>query len=87
MGKKGARPGPLADRLRQAILASGRSLSQLGRQAAIDHSRLSRFLRGERDLTLEAADRLCQVLGLVVVGVEPPVSDESTPRSGRAVDD
>ena len=46
MSKKDARPGPLADRLRQAIVASGKSLSQLGRQAAIDHSRLSRFYAG-----------------------------------------
>jgi transcriptional regulator with XRE-family HTH domain len=56
--------GSIAARLRHAIQASGLSLSHLGRQVGVDHSRLSRFLRGERDLTLDAVDRLCQVLGL-----------------------
>jgi hypothetical protein len=34
---------------------------------------LSRFLRGERSLTLHAADKLCQALGLrLVPGPAPP---------------
>lgn len=54
-------------RLREAISASGFSLNKLGQQAGIDQSRLSRFMRGERDLTLAAAARLCNVLGLGLI--------------------
>jgi transcriptional regulator with XRE-family HTH domain len=63
MPKKNTRT-PLAVLLREAIQASGLSLNQLGQRAGIDHSRLSRFVRGERDLTLDSVDKLCQVLGL-----------------------
>jgi transcriptional regulator with XRE-family HTH domain len=54
----------LPARIRRAIQESGRSLNQLGQLAGLDHARLSRFVRGERDLTLSAAGRLCEVLGL-----------------------
>jgi transcriptional regulator with XRE-family HTH domain len=58
-------PDPsVAVRLREAIQDSGLSLNQLGQRAGIDHSRLSRFVRGERDLTLDSVDKLCRVLGL-----------------------
>lgn len=50
--------------LRDAILSSGRSLNQLGQAAGVNDAQLSRFMRGERTLTLETVGRLCQVLGL-----------------------
>jgi transcriptional regulator with XRE-family HTH domain len=56
----------LSTRLRRAIKASELSLNQLGKQAGVEHSRLSRFLRGERDLTLDAAARLFEALGFKV---------------------
>jgi transcriptional regulator with XRE-family HTH domain len=59
------KPNPnLVECIREAIQASGISLNQLGRLAQSDSGRLSRFMRGERDLTLEAASRICKVLGL-----------------------
>ena len=64
MDKNNAQSGPLADRFRRSIQASGLSLSELARRSGVDHSRLSRFVRGERDLTLDAVDRLCAVLGV-----------------------
>ena len=69
MAKKSSSPAVTA-RLREAILASGLSLSELGRQAGLDHARLSRFVRGERDLTLDSVDKLCRVLGLQLVNAE-----------------
>jgi len=54
----------LSKQLRDAIQASGQSLNQLGHAAEVDAGRLSRFMRGERTLTLDAVSRLCQVLGL-----------------------
>jgi transcriptional regulator with XRE-family HTH domain len=70
----------LVERLRQAVRESGRSLSELGRQAGLDHGRLSRFMRGERDLTLSAAARLCAVVGLCLV----PTASESAPPQRNA---
>jgi transcriptional regulator with XRE-family HTH domain len=63
---KSAAPS-LADQLRQAIRETGQSLTQLGKAAGLDSGRLSRFLRGEGDLSLTAAARLCQVLHLHLV--------------------
>ena len=67
MAKQQTEPA-LVEGLRGAIQDSGQSLNQLGKQAGVDHGRLSRFVRGERDLTLAAAGRLCHVLGLRLVG-------------------
>jgi transcriptional regulator with XRE-family HTH domain len=50
--------------LREVIEADGRSLNQLAKAAGLDSGRLSRFMRGERDINLEAACRLCEVLGI-----------------------
>ena len=33
-------------------------------RATVDSGRLSRFLRGERDITFDAAARLCEALGV-----------------------
>src|SRR5437773_2474498 len=72
----------MAEQLRRAIRASGQSLNQLGQERGVDSGRLSRFMRGERDLTLEATTRLCQVLGLELTGVprgRPPKATPGTP--------
>lgn len=77
--------------LRKAVQESGRSLNQLGKLAGVDHTRLSRFVRGERDLTLNAAGRLCEVLGLRLTadaagGKAPPpaASDREAPPASQA---
>jgi transcriptional regulator with XRE-family HTH domain len=62
----------LEEQLKDAVRASGRSLRQLGEAAGIADGALSRFMRGERSLTLPAADRLCQALGLRLVGAPAP---------------
>ena len=51
-------------RLREAVVQSPLSLSQLGTQCGIDVSVLSRFVRGERTMTLPTAARLAEALGL-----------------------
>jgi ribosome-binding protein aMBF1 (putative translation factor) len=60
----------VVERIRHAIQESGRSLNELGKKARINHSQLSRFMRAERDLTLNAAGRLCEVLGLQLTQAE-----------------
>ena len=64
--------------LRKAIADCGKSLNQLGQEAGLDSGRLSRFMRGERDLLLEAAGRLFAVLGLRLVRAP------DGPESGRS---
>ena len=81
--EKGA-PG-LVQQLRDAIRASGRSLNQLSVVCGVGRDRLSRFLRGERGLTLEAAEKICDVLRLHLAG-DPSAADvpEGPPPGARA---
>jgi transcriptional regulator with XRE-family HTH domain len=58
--------------IREAIRGSGLSLNELGKQCAVSQSQLSRFLLGQRTLTLPAAARVCEALGLRLVGPEQP---------------
>lgn len=63
---------PLVGELRKAIETSGRSLSELGRVSGVNNSQLSRFMRGERSLTVAAAGRICEALDLhLVSGTKP----------------
>jgi hypothetical protein len=54
----------LSDQLRQAIRTCGVSVYRLSQDSGVDRSQLSRFLRGQRDLGLTAAEKICRVLGL-----------------------
>jgi transcriptional regulator with XRE-family HTH domain len=57
----------VVEQLRAMIRASGQSLNQLSKSCGVGRDRLSRFVRGERGISLEAADRVCQALGLRLV--------------------
>lgn len=70
-------------RLREAIQADGRSLNQLAKDSGLDAGRLSRFLRGERDINFEAASRLCEILGIKFTLPEPPSADAQPRGRGR----
>jgi transcriptional regulator with XRE-family HTH domain len=61
MGKRKGVPG-LTGQLREAITASGLSLNKISAASGVGRDRLSRFVRGERDLTLSAAERICEAL-------------------------
>jgi transcriptional regulator with XRE-family HTH domain len=63
MSKKKEGPG-VVEQLREAIRQSGRSLNQLSQLSGIDSGRLSRFMRGERDITISAVEKICRALGL-----------------------
>lgn len=52
--------------VRQAIEASELSITELARRAEIDHGQLSRFMSGQRTITLETLDPLAKVLGLEI---------------------
>jgi transcriptional regulator with XRE-family HTH domain len=57
----------VVEQLRAMIRASGQSLNQLSKSCGVGRDRLSRFVRGERGISLEAADRVCQALHLRLV--------------------
>jgi transcriptional regulator with XRE-family HTH domain len=54
----------LVQQLRDAIEGCGLSLNRLGKSSGVATPQLSRFMRGERTLTLPAAEKLCEALGL-----------------------
>ena len=57
----------MADVIRRTITKQGWSLNQLGIKTGVDDGRLSRFMTGKRDMTLQAASRLVDALGLRLV--------------------
>jgi hypothetical protein len=56
----------LTDQLRQAVADSGRTLGGLARDTGIDKSALSRFVNGERGLSMEALDTIGDYLDLEI---------------------
>jgi transcriptional regulator with XRE-family HTH domain len=63
MAKRGEVTG-LVEQLREAIRDSGKTLYQLSKDAGVGKDQLSRFMRGERTLTLPVAEKVCRALGL-----------------------
>src|SRR5437867_2822857 len=83
-----AKQRAIPEQIRQAIRESGRSLNQLAQACGIDSGRLSRFMRGERDLTLDGASQLCEVLGIRLTdpsGTEKP-APKATPATPPAAE-
>ncbi len=80
----------LADALRTAIKDSGLSYNELRRRAGVNQAQVSRFMVGERDLTVQVASRLCLVLGYELVrtgGVlERPLAEPPPSTRGRPAD-
>lgn len=56
----------MSEVIRKAILDSGRPLQQIAAGAGVERASLSRFVRGERTLRLDMADRLAIYFGLVL---------------------
>ncbi len=56
--------GDLADRLRAAIEASPLSQYEISKRSGVSEGVLSRFMRGERGITLETLEKLAGPLGL-----------------------
>lgn len=78
----------LVDAIRDAVWAAGLSYAELARRSGVSQPQLSRFMSGERDLTLAVADKLFQALGLLVVAAgaaAAPVAEKPAQKtSGRA---
>lgn len=55
---------PITDALKKAIADSGKSFRELERETGIIRQSLMRFMRGERSLRLDIADKLANYFGL-----------------------
>ena len=60
------RVGTLSKQIRAMIDASGKSRYRICKDLKIDQATLSRFMNGQRGLTLKVLDRLADHLGLTV---------------------
>jgi transcriptional regulator with XRE-family HTH domain len=85
MARKREAPG-LVEQLRSAIRDSGQNLSQLARASGVGPDRLSRFMRGERDLTFGAAEKVARVLGLVLAPGRPAAAPRRKARKRRGTE-
>jgi transcriptional regulator with XRE-family HTH domain len=52
-----------SEQLRQAIARSGLSQYRLAKLSGIDQSQLSRFMNGERGLSIEGIEKICELIG------------------------
>lgn len=59
-------PSSLSKALREAIRNSGKSVYQIAKAANVSQVVVSRFISGERDIRMQTADRLAEVLGLEI---------------------
>ncbi len=64
-----------SDQLRQAIRESPMSRYEISRRTGIAQSTLSKFIRGERGLSLDSIDLLMMCLGLEIKGKEQSEED------------
>lgn len=75
----------LADTLKQAVAATGMSVNAVASQSGVPQAGLQRFLKGQRGMTLDTAERLCAYLQLELCsasnGHEP--NDEGPAHAGR----
>ena len=63
----GRRNTTISQALQEAMASSGESLADLERTTGVSNAVLSRFVRGERTLTLPTADKLARHFGLELV--------------------
>jgi len=73
MGKKKPERTTLPDGLRQALTNSGKTSYQLMAETGVNHGVILRFMKGERDIRLETAEKLAAAVGLTVN--VPPVAE------------
>lgn len=56
-----------ADIIRAAMRADTRTVYAIARDSGVDSAVVGRFSKGQRDVTLKTAEKLCRTLGLNLV--------------------
>ncbi len=69
----------LSDQIRRAVRTSGRSCYSICKWSGLDQSSLSRFMRGERGLSMRSLDDLADILKL---NLRSPRRNRKKPRTG-----
>lgn len=64
MKKKPKKPQRVSDQLRSAIEASSETRYAISQATGVDQAVLSKFVHGERGVSLDTFDVLCEHLGL-----------------------
>jgi len=64
MAKRKSKKTAVSEQLRQAIEDCGQSRYAICKSLGLDQGQLSKFMHGQRGLSLETVDRLCAHLGL-----------------------
>lgn len=54
----------MSDRVREAIKTSGLTRYQIAKQSGVTEGALSRFVAGERDMTLRTLERIAPLIGV-----------------------
>ena len=67
MGKRARAQRTVCDQLRDAIRGSGKTHYRIGKDAGCKPEIVSRFVRGERDITGKTFAKLAAALGLTLV--------------------
>lgn len=62
---------PLTEQLRQAVLNCGQTQYALCKATGIDKTALSRFINGERGVSMKVLNTLGEYLGLRIVAGKP----------------
>ena len=62
-----SRQVPLSDQIRELIDSADESRYRIAINTGIDHATISRFMSGERGLTLECLDTLADYLGWRII--------------------
>jgi hypothetical protein len=68
------------EQLRAAVLNCSESRYQISKATGIAEGNLSKFVHGERGLSMESIDLICEYLGLRLVG---PKRKSKSNRKGR----
>jgi transcriptional regulator with XRE-family HTH domain len=71
---KAVRNSVIIEPLKTAITDTGVSFMETARQSGVAHPIISRFMSGERGMSISSADALAEHLGLVLVSIDslPP---------------
>lgn len=56
----------ISEIIRRELINQPDSLRTLAERCEVDHTQLSRFMRGERGLSISAVDSICKALGLTL---------------------
>ncbi len=75
---------PVVRQLQDAVRGCGLSLHELARRTGVSQGQLSRFLRGDRTLTLPAAAQLCLYLKLGLYHDEDQAGRQRRRRAGTS---